>query len=276
MALFVGCSIPILMLVVFGGSNSSVEENASVRPQDDTSTIQVESIPHKSATEAVHLRARRGDPEAILALERHAATLGVPQLVALSLGRTAQRIRQLEALEALVQDDPNVVNKQEAVELLRGALPDPRTAPYALQIVASIPGSESADMLYEAWVGNTTKTSTTVLASQLVYSPQVRAKASQALAVALDLRLAKDCEQVRPILSRAIKHGDRRSLRLLGTLTQRRGCGHSNQDDCYACIRGEATLSDAILAVKNRPFKCTYSAWCAGGRLCLHGACPAP
>jgi len=107
-------------------------------------------------------------------------------------------------------------------------------------------------VIYDVWIGTKERTETTQLAQELVLSKGVRAKASPALAVALDLRDDPSCEAASRIVDRAIEHGDRRSLRLLGNLTLRRGCGPRKSEDCYACLRGDHRLTDAITAVAKR------------------------
>jgi hypothetical protein len=118
--------------------------------------------------------------------------------------------------------------------------------------LASLPGPRSADILYHTWVGTSQRTQTTELAEELIYVNEVRSKASPALAVALDLRRAATCEQVAEVLPKAIEHGDRRSLHLLGRLVNRRGCGKGKREDCYPCLRDGDALADAIKAVRTR------------------------
>ena len=109
------------------------------------------------------------------------------------------------------------------------------------KMAASLAG---ADVLYNVWVATRAKTAATQLAKQLVYSPTVRAKASPALGVALDLREAKDCEAIK---------GDTRTFRILRPLLVKRGCGPRKRDDCYECLREGSALGDAIAASGARP-----------------------
>jgi hypothetical protein len=106
--------------------------------------------------------------------------------------------------------------------------------------------------VYEVWTGTRERTEVTSLAQALVYSSDVRPKASPALAVALDLRAAESCEENRRLLPIAERDGDRRSLHLLVKLRKVRGCGANGRMDCYGCLRRGTALGDAIRAVKDK------------------------
>jgi hypothetical protein len=91
--------------------------------------------------------------------------------------------------------------------------------------------------LYDVWIGTRERTETTALASELVYSEEVKKKASPALAVVLELRQEENCEKVIELLPRAREHADRRAIGQLKKLQLRRGCGDDELDDCYPCLR---------------------------------------
>jgi len=93
---------------------------------------------------------------------------------------------------------------------------------------------------------------TTELARALLFSKDIRPKASAALAVALDLRVSPDCATNQAILPRAEKEGDRRSLHLLIQLQRKYGCGPNKRQDCNPCLRTGDQLDTAIKAVKER------------------------
>ncbi len=82
--------------------------------------------------------------------------------------------------------------------------------------------------------------------------PEVRAKASAAAGILLDLRAAKDCAKKRELLDRARDDGDSRILSTLKTMRSTRGCGFAGLRDCWPCLRGGPALDDAIAAVEKR------------------------
>lgn len=177
----------------------------------------------------------------------------VDETIALASGSAVQRKAALGALASDLRRNPNLAEDPDVMKRLREATKDRELARDALRLLASLPGPTPVDVIYDIWVGTKGRTPTTELAEALVFTKEVRAKASPALAVALDLREAETCEQVKPVVMRAIEHGDRRSLRLLGKLTLRYGCGPGKVKDCWECLRGEDTITDAINAARKRP-----------------------
>jgi serine/threonine protein kinase len=91
-------------------------------------------------------------------------------------------------------------------------------------------------------------------AAKSLAKPDVRAHASPAAAVLLDLKTAKECAAKHDLLGRAKDDGDARLLPPLKALKVTRGCGgFLRQGDCHPCMRKDAALDDAIAAVEARP-----------------------
>jgi hypothetical protein len=251
----------IAMALVLGGGFASLFSGGDGVAPHAPASVSSASEPAASASEISALaepsiteRAAIGDPAAMQQLEaRTAAGRTVEESVALAHGRARQHAAELEKLRDKLRRQPALATDPQTLEELRSFIDDPRTAIEALQIAAGLPGEAGPDFLYDVWTGTLRRSDATRLAEELVYSKSVRARASAALAVVLDLREAEQCEQVLAILTRATEHGDRRSLRVLGKLLTRRGCGPKKADDCYACLRGGNRLADAIQAVKLRP-----------------------
>ena len=198
-------------------------------------------------------RVATGDDAAIKELSaKPLADLRVEEAISLSLGQSAQDVRAARALRDRVDHDPGLIKDAEVLAQLRRYIDDPETARDALAAMANVPSPISADLIYEVWTATAQRTTATDLARSLIYSKEVRAKASKALAVALDLRDADTCEKNKELLPRATSDGDRRSYHLLNKLTRKYGCGASKRQDCYACVRGGTDLDDALKAVKPR------------------------
>jgi hypothetical protein len=163
--------------------------------------------------------------------------------------------RELEGAKALrrrLREDPAIVKDKAVLGELRKLVSDPDSAREALAAMAELPGPTSPDLLYEVWTSTAGRTQATDLARLLVYSTDIRSKASAELSVALDLRLAETCEQNQAILTRAVEHGDKRSFHLLAKLKRKQGCGPTKRQDCYSCLREGTELDAAIKAVKSR------------------------
>ena len=198
-------------------------------------------------------RAALGDPAALRQLEkREPEDRSVDESFAVALGRELEQRAELEKLATRVRGKPALASDPATLEKLLEFVADPRTGTAALKVVATLPGSIGPDILYEVWTGTPERNDTTRLAEELVSSREVRVKASPALLVALDLRRTEECDAVAAILPRAIQHGDSRSLRMLGKLVQRKGCGPRKAQDCYSCLRDSELIMDAINAVRKR------------------------
>ncbi len=198
-------------------------------------------------------RAALGEDAAVKALSaKPIADLRLEEAISLSLGQSAQSVRAARALRDRVDHDPGLIKDPEVLAQLRRNSDDPETARDALAAMASVPGPISADLIYEVWTASASRSSATDLARSLIHSKEVRAKASKALSVALDLRDAETCEKNRDLLGRASSDGDRRSFHLLNKLTRKYGCGPNKRQDCYACLRDDKDLDAALKAVKAR------------------------
>lgn len=180
-------------------------------------------------------------------------TLSSSELLRLAEGRVEREREAARALRLKLQDTPALAkDKASQSELLRLA-GDPDTARDALAAMTQLEAPIGADLLYEVWTGKSVRNDTTELARTLVYSTDVRPKASPALSVALDLRLAETCPQFQTAMPKALKDGDRRALHLLTKLLNKRGCGPKKNEDCFACLREQKDeLTATINAVKSR------------------------
>jgi hypothetical protein len=203
-----------------------------------------------ATTQAPALPATSIDTEALEA--RHAEELTKDEALALASARRQREIARVALLRQKLTRDPGLFKDAATLAELRRAAEDPLTAPDALGAMAEAPGPLSADLLYEMWTGTVVRNGATELARSLVFSKEVRAKASPELAIALDLRIAETCEQNRQLLPRVLDKGDRRSLALLAKLSRRFGCGPNKRLDCYPCLRDDKAVDDAMTAVKKR------------------------
>ncbi|HYP88624.1 MAG TPA: hypothetical protein VEQ59_10730, partial [Polyangiaceae bacterium] len=206
--------------------------------------------PPTATSQAPALPASSIDTEALEA--RRAEELTKSEALALANSRRQREVARIAVLRQKLSRDPGLFQDAATLAELRRAAEDPLTAPDALSAMSEAPGSLSADLLYEMWTGTVVRNSATELARSLVFSKEVRAKASPELAVALDLRIAETCEQNRALLPRVLDKGDRRSLALLARLSRKFGCGANKRLDCYPCLRSDQTVDEAMVAAKKR------------------------
>jgi hypothetical protein len=207
-------------------------------------------LPAAAATQAPPLPANATDAEALEA--RRAEELSKDEALTLASARRQREVTRVALLRQNLTRDPGLFKDAATLTELRRAAEDPLTAPDALSAMAEAPGPLSADLLYEMWTGTVARNSATELARSLVFSKEVRAKASPELAVALELRIAETCEQNKAILPKVLDKGDRRALALLAKLSRRFGCGANKRQDCYPCLRDDKAVDEAMAAVKKR------------------------
>ena len=198
-------------------------------------------------------RVASGDDAAVKELSaKPVADFRVDEAISLSLGQSAQDVRAARALRDRVDHDPGLIKDPEVLAQLRRGTDAPDTARDALAAMANVPGPISADLIYEVWTATASRTTATDLARSLIYTKEVRAKASKALSIALDLRDADTCEKSRDLLDRATAEADHRAFHLLNKLTRKYGCGPNKRQDCYACLRDGKGLDVALRTVKAR------------------------
>ncbi len=180
-------------------------------------------------------------------------SLNASELLRLAEARAVQREQSAQAVCSKVEASPALLGEKATQSELLHLVADPATSHEGLATLAKLDSPIATDLLYEVWTGTTARTEATELARQILYTKDVRAKASPGLAVALDLRAATTCEDTKVVLPRALKDGDRRSLHLLTKLLVKRGCGAKKNEDCFTCLRADADdLTATIKAVKLR------------------------
>jgi hypothetical protein len=179
--------------------------------------------------------------------------LSSEELFLLADAELQQRKQKALELGSELEHTPELLtDKAKQGELVRIAS-DPQTAREGLASLAKVRTPLALDLIYEVWTATKDRSQATELARRLLYTADLRSKASPALAAALDLRAASTCEDYRAVLPRALTDGDRRSLIPLAKLISRRGCGPNKGSDCFACLRGSGDeLAATINAVKSR------------------------
>lgn len=214
------------------------------------------------------LRSPTPDPSrasAPVATAVHAAAVAAPVVEVKSSGiaallqaneERAQRKRaEAKAFAQTLRAEPSRAADAVVQAKLVQLSADPETFAVALEAMALAPSPFGPDLLFQVWTGRASDPDASALARALLSTREVRANASPALAVALELREAETCEASRVALLRAERRADGRSLPPLVKLAQRRGCGASKREDCYPCIRENAQQLDSALkgAVRRHP-----------------------
>jgi serine/threonine protein kinase len=234
-ALFMG---PVLVLSVTQvGKSSSPNAVAEV-------------VPPPPELSEVLAKAEQGDQKAIdelLARSVEDRTAGEWMALArgeLKRGRVASA---LDHFASAVKVDGSLAADPPLLSAVRRAADDESLRQKALDLAATSLGSSGPDVLFDVWTATTQKTEATTLAKSMLDREDVRARASTPLRLALDLRRATKCEEVKPLVIEAKEHADERASRRLTQLASRRGCGFLGLSDCFPCLRKG---DDLVLATK--------------------------
>lgn len=198
-------------------------------------------------------RAEKGDPAAMKQLEGMTPEKRTSvETFALAEARAVAKRKEIAELSRKIGLVPKLVKEDKDVKSRIGEFLDDReVAIDLLRAYANLPGDTGPTLLY-AIVTGPKKAGTSELAEEVLYSKDVKKKASLGLLVAMDLRKAEKCEEVPKLLERAKVDGDRRSLNPIMRFHQKRGCGEKKLDDCWPCIREGDLLKDATVAIQKR------------------------
>jgi hypothetical protein len=158
----------------------------------------------------------------------------------------ARTVGRLLALTPEASAEPEV-----ARILGTAALGAPAALNAALEVLEGPMGERGVDLIIDLNNRVQNKTGKFRLGASLA-KPAVRAHASPATLVFLDLRAAQRCDTRHALLPRAKQFGDQRTLALLRPLDRRDGCGFLNLGDCWPCLRQDWGLRDAMAAIEAR------------------------
>src|SRR5262249_39463398 len=150
----------------------------------------------------------------------------------------------MRALGRLVTLDPNATRDGEMIEALQAALDGPfEASAAAIRVAESSFGERGVEILLDCanMAGPAQQR-----CKQALSKPDVRAHASAATRLVIDLTEATDCESKHAAVLRAADDGDERALPALRALEKRFGCGRRGKYDCWACLRRDGSLEEAI------------------------------
>jgi serine/threonine-protein kinase len=156
----------------------------------------------------------------------------------------------MRALGRLVTLDPDAVDDAEMTEALRSALDGPFDASAAaIRVAESSFGGRGVEILFDcANISGPAQPR----CRQALLKPDVRAHASAATRLLLDLDDANDCESKHTLVLRAKDEADARALPALHALEKRFGCGRRGKYDCWACLHRDGSLEQAISSIEAR------------------------
>ena len=161
-------------------------------------------------------------------------------------------VEAMRAIAKLAELDPDAGRDPEIAQAIVAALQsNEEAAQAATRLLEKELGEAGVELLYDLTLKQTGARWKLGL-NQSLAKPEVLARATPALRVALELRAAKRCEAKRDLLPRAQSEGDGRALSQLKSLVPAKGCGILGSKDCWPCLRKSPALAEAIAALEAR------------------------
>ncbi|WP_437581128.1 hypothetical protein [Sorangium sp. So ce887] len=159
----------------------------------------------------------------------------------------------LAAAKRLLELDRGAASDDDVKRVVASAAGGPpEAASAAIELMASSMGSHGADLLYELSVGTSALKER---AARRFAEAAVLERATPALRIAHELRVATSCKARQALLERAAADGDRRAIDVLTPLTsgKSKGCGFLGMSRCAApCGSIAKEIKAAIQAIEAR------------------------
>ena len=197
-------------------------------------------------------------PEALEALAREfPEDTAVRQKLALAYQAQGKTTDALRSVRALLAANPAAASDDEIIQLVATAAAKPQGTDddEAFALLEGPLGERGVDALIDLSARGAAREvkdarDVRLRATRSLAKPEVRAHASQAAAILLDLKAATMCATKHDLLGRAKEQGDGRLLPLLKAMkTVHRGIFSR---DPNSCMRKDAALDEAIAAIEAR------------------------
>jgi serine/threonine-protein kinase len=151
-----------------------------------------------------------------------------------------------------LQADPKLAEDKHLSEILSEAARNKTTSDAAFALLQGPMGLNGAEAMYDIAYNEKLRPMLRTRAEEWLRSADFKKVASPALQIAVELRLTVKCKEKYALLARAQSEGDRRALEYLQVLARPVGCGRRSAQDCFPCLRKDATLKQAIEALKKK------------------------
>jgi serine/threonine-protein kinase len=198
-------------------------------------------------------QAKEQGVRALLALAQAHPGEGIVQAeLALEYALSKQFEPALQAASAALALDPKLnENPKVAGALFRAAQAhEVRAATFRLLVGPM--GAAGVNIIYDLAHTPGVQARVRAEAGQLLQRQEIRQAAAPSLRLILDLESAQSCAEIAPLVRRAGVVGDRRALPRLQEFSRTTGCDPKEQGDCYACLRGDNDLAQAIATIRQR------------------------
>ena len=250
--IFVLLLVVVLILVT---RSSGTDADASDAAPGTGRTAQGSKVkPTRASSEQLRTAAAGGAPALETLATEFPEDPTVHKELAKALADGNRLADMLRVLQTLVKIDADAVD-DKLIDAVVGATLRSETADEAFAMLESSLGARGVDALVEVSTSKAMPPSIQKRAAKSLARQDVRANASPATSVMLDLKSAKKCDDKRELLGRIKESGDARVLPSLKALKSPRGCGFMGMRDCFPCLRKDDSLDEAIKAVEARSAK---------------------
>ncbi len=252
LGIIVGVPILILILVVtLILARRSSDPNEAENGDNEPGIASTVAKPKRASAEKLKAAADQGTTALEALAKEFPEDPAIPKELVRVYNEGGQTSEALKWVRTLAERDAKAIDEGIA-QLVIGAAAKADTQDEAFSLLEGPLGARGVDGLLELATSKNVSPNTRLRASKALLRPDVKANASPAASVLLDLRTAKNCEARRELLERAKEHGDARILPMLKQLKNARGCGFMGVRDCYPCLRKDDSLEEAITAVEGR------------------------
>jgi serine/threonine protein kinase len=167
--------------------------------------------------------------------------------------RGVDAMRALAKLLSLQESASGEDDTREALVFAASSAPEAANAAFAL--MESGMDGKGPDLMFELLTQKGTSPKLAQRLKQSLANPDVKARMSPALAVAVDFRNASGCDAKKTLLARVKEQGDARMLATLRSMQATKGCGFLGLGDCWSCLRRDGALAAAESAIEERSHK---------------------
>jgi serine/threonine-protein kinase len=159
--------------------------------------------------------------------------------------------------EAWLAADQNAVADLKLQEDIRNAALLQSAQNEAFALLEAKMGMRGIDILFDIAYGQSGRLypQAAQRAKKALEAVEVRKRSSPALAVLLQFRDAKTCDQKHALLEAVRERADARMLSELKPYEALRGCGFLGRNDCYPCMHRDHALEDAKKDITERASK---------------------
>ncbi len=243
----------IVLTVVALGSTSSSSPTARVSTPVPSAAV-LNAPTESSKPRATELEAARAKgPEGLEELStRYPKNLDVLRDLIGVYDAKNDHPRAVGAIGRALSLDPKLQEDAQVATALFKAAQAKASSDASFALLEGPMGSRGADIIYDLATTKGVRQNIKQRAAAWLKTKDFDRASSAALNIAVALRHAVSCQQKHALLLRAKNVADERTLPELQKLEARTGCGRRKRDDCYACLRKDDRLKQAITAIQGR------------------------